>query len=110
MSTLDRINAILAEATDAIAQATATAALEDARIRYLGRKAELPNLLRTVAELPPSGRRPVRQPTRRASVSSGRSSSASRRWPRASCRRASSGTGSTSRSRATRCPRSAACT
>ncbi len=56
MSTLDRINAIVAEATDAIAQATDTAALEEARIRYLGRKAELPNLLRTVAELPPEER------------------------------------------------------
>ncbi len=55
MSTLDRINAIVAEATDAIAHATDTAALEEARIRYLGRKAELPNLLRTVAELPPGG-------------------------------------------------------
>jgi phenylalanyl-tRNA synthetase alpha chain len=52
MSTLDRIQQIVAEADDAIAKATDTAALEDARIRYLGRKAELPNLLRTVAELP----------------------------------------------------------
>jgi phenylalanyl-tRNA synthetase alpha chain len=56
MSTLDRIDAIVAEATDAIAQAADTTALEDARIRYLGRKAELPNLLRTVAELPPEER------------------------------------------------------
>jgi phenylalanyl-tRNA synthetase alpha chain len=56
VSTLDRIEQIVAEATDAIAQATDTAALEDARIRYLGRKAELPNLLRTVAELPPAER------------------------------------------------------
>ena len=32
------------------------AALEEVRVRYLGRKAELPNLLRGVAELPPEQR------------------------------------------------------
>jgi phenylalanyl-tRNA synthetase alpha chain len=40
------------EALDAIAKADSTGALEEVRIRYLGRKAELPNLLRRVAELP----------------------------------------------------------
>jgi phenylalanyl-tRNA synthetase alpha chain len=48
----DRIADIRAEAEKAIAAATDTHALEDVRIRYLGRKAELPNLLRNVAELP----------------------------------------------------------
>jgi phenylalanyl-tRNA synthetase alpha chain len=48
----ERIAQIQAEATAAIDEATDTAALEDARIRYLGRKAELPNLLRSVAALP----------------------------------------------------------
>ena len=33
-----------------------TDALEELRVRYLGRKAELPNLLRGVAELPPEER------------------------------------------------------
>src|SRR5262249_6158718 len=33
-----------------------TATLEDLRIKYLGRKAELPNLLRGVAQLPPEQR------------------------------------------------------
>jgi phenylalanyl-tRNA synthetase alpha chain len=56
MSATERIDQIVAEATDAIAAAQDTAALEEARIRYLGRKAELPNLLRTVAELPPQER------------------------------------------------------
>jgi phenylalanyl-tRNA synthetase alpha chain len=51
-----RIDEIRAEAEGAIAAATDTHALEDVRIEYLGRKAELPNLLRTVAELPPSER------------------------------------------------------
>src|SRR5581483_1067268 len=52
----DRIDQLLAEATAAIEQATDTAALEDVRIRYLGRRAELPNLLRNVAGLPPEER------------------------------------------------------
>jgi len=50
--TTERIPQIRAEAEDAIAAATTSDALEDARIRYLGRKAELPNLLREVANLP----------------------------------------------------------
>jgi phenylalanyl-tRNA synthetase alpha chain len=52
----ERIDQIRAEAESAIAAATDTPTLEDVRIRYLGRKAELPNLLRTVAELPPQER------------------------------------------------------
>jgi len=50
--TTERIAQIRAEAEQAIDTAADTQALEDARIRFLGRKAELPNLLRTVAELP----------------------------------------------------------
>jgi phenylalanyl-tRNA synthetase alpha chain len=52
----DRIGQIRQEAEAAIAAAGSTSALEDIRIRYLGRKAELPNLLRSVAELPPQER------------------------------------------------------
>jgi phenylalanyl-tRNA synthetase alpha chain len=52
----ERIDHIEREAAAAIAAAGTTAALEDARVRYLGRKAELPNLLRSVAELPPEQR------------------------------------------------------
>jgi phenylalanyl-tRNA synthetase alpha chain len=44
------------EALDAIADARSTEELERVRIRYLGRKAELPNLLRGVAQLPPQDR------------------------------------------------------
>jgi phenylalanyl-tRNA synthetase alpha chain len=51
-----RIDEIRTEAEHAVAAATDTATLEDVRIQYLGRKAELPNLLRNVAELPPSER------------------------------------------------------
>jgi len=53
---IDRIDALRAEALSAIAAATTTAALEDVRVRALGRKAELPNLLRGVAELAPEER------------------------------------------------------
>jgi phenylalanyl-tRNA synthetase alpha chain len=57
--THERIDALKAQGADAIAAATTTAALEDVRVRFLGRKAELPNLLRGVAELPPEQRGPV---------------------------------------------------
>jgi len=49
----ERIEALTREAEAAIAQAESTQALEEARVRFLGRRAELPNLLRHVAELPP---------------------------------------------------------
>jgi phenylalanyl-tRNA synthetase alpha chain len=55
MST-DRIAQIQREAEAAIGSAPTTEALEDVRVRYLGRKAELPNLLRNVAQLPPEER------------------------------------------------------
>ena len=48
----ERIAQIRREAEQAITAATSTQAIEDVRIRYLGRKAELPNLLRDVASLP----------------------------------------------------------
>jgi phenylalanyl-tRNA synthetase alpha chain len=50
--TAERIERIRHEAEYAIAAAADTRALEEARIRFLGRKAELPNLLRGVAQLP----------------------------------------------------------
>jgi phenylalanyl-tRNA synthetase alpha chain len=52
----ERIDQLRREAQDAIAAAPDTNALEEARIRYLGRKAELPNLLRQVASLSPEER------------------------------------------------------
>jgi phenylalanyl-tRNA synthetase alpha chain len=48
----DRIEHIQREAQATIDAADSTDALEQARIKYLGRKAELPNLLRNVASLP----------------------------------------------------------
>jgi phenylalanyl-tRNA synthetase alpha chain len=49
---IERIDELRSEAEGAIATAESTAALEELRVRYLGRKAELPNLLRGVAQLP----------------------------------------------------------
>jgi phenylalanyl-tRNA synthetase alpha chain len=56
MAPTERIAQIESEALDAIAGATGTEALEEVRIRFLGRKAELPNLLRGVAQLAPEER------------------------------------------------------
>jgi phenylalanyl-tRNA synthetase alpha chain len=53
---IERIDELRSEAEGAIATADSTTALEELRVRYLGRKAELPNLLRGVAELPPDQR------------------------------------------------------
>jgi phenylalanyl-tRNA synthetase alpha chain len=52
MNTLDEIERIGREAEEAIDRAGSGAELEQVRVRYLGRKAELPNLLRQVAQLP----------------------------------------------------------
>jgi phenylalanyl-tRNA synthetase alpha chain len=52
----ERIAQIEQEARAAIAAASTSDALEEVRVRYLGRKAELPNLLRGVAQLPPEER------------------------------------------------------
>ncbi len=49
---LERIEKIESEATAAIEAATGTAELEELRVRYLGRKAELTTILRGIAELP----------------------------------------------------------
>src|ERR671914_2677512 len=53
---IERIGELQAHGTAAIAAAGSTAELEEARIAYLGRKAELPNLLRGVAQLAPEER------------------------------------------------------
>src|SRR5215204_176401 len=52
----EKIDELQARGAAAIAAAGDTTALEDARIAYLGRRAELPNLLRGVAQLPPEER------------------------------------------------------
>ena len=71
----ERISELRAAGEAAIADAPDTAELEDVRVRFLGRKAELPNLLRGVAQLPPEerGRWSAAPPTRRARRSRRRS-------------------------------------
>ncbi len=49
---IDRIDQLRSEGEGAIAAAGSSAELEELRVRYLGRKAELPQLLRGVAALP----------------------------------------------------------
>jgi phenylalanyl-tRNA synthetase alpha chain len=56
---IDRIAELRAEAEAAIAGASDSAALEALRVRYLGRKAELPNVLRGIAQLPAEERGPT---------------------------------------------------
>jgi phenylalanyl-tRNA synthetase alpha chain len=53
---LERIEEIRGEAATAIAAAGDSAALEQLRVGYLGRKAELTTILRGIAELPPEQR------------------------------------------------------
>jgi phenylalanyl-tRNA synthetase alpha chain len=53
---IERIEQLQQAAQQAIAAAKTSAELETVRIEFLGRKAELPNILRGVAELPPEQR------------------------------------------------------
>jgi phenylalanyl-tRNA synthetase alpha chain len=55
----ERIAQLRAEAEAAIGAAASSDALEELRVTYLGRKAELPNLLRGVADLPAEQRSEV---------------------------------------------------
>jgi phenylalanyl-tRNA synthetase alpha chain len=56
---VDRIEQIRREAQEAISAAGSTDELEQLRVRYLGRKAELTGILRGIAELPADQRGPV---------------------------------------------------
>ena len=56
---IDRIAELRAEAESAIACVSSSGELEELRVRYLGRKAELPNVLRGIAALPPAERGPT---------------------------------------------------
>jgi phenylalanyl-tRNA synthetase alpha chain len=56
---IDRIQVLRGEAEGAISAAPSSDALEELRVRYLGRRAELPQMLRGVAELDPAERAQV---------------------------------------------------
>jgi phenylalanyl-tRNA synthetase alpha chain len=53
---IERIEELRARAQGKIAAASSSAAVEELRVRYLGRKAELPQMLRGVATLEPEQR------------------------------------------------------
>jgi phenylalanyl-tRNA synthetase alpha chain len=63
---IDRVEQLRTEAEAAIVRAASSAALEELRVRYLGRKAKLPQLLRSVADLPVEDRGRVGQAANRA--------------------------------------------
>jgi len=63
---LERIGKIESEATGAIEAAAGTAELEELRVRYLGRKAELTGILRGIGELPQEQRGEVGSGANRA--------------------------------------------
>jgi phenylalanyl-tRNA synthetase alpha chain len=65
---IERIDELRGEGEAAIAAASTTAALEEARVRFLGRRAELPQLLRGVAQLPPEQRGAVGKAANQARV------------------------------------------
>ena len=56
---IERIAELRDEAEAAIGAAGTSADLEELRVRYLGRRAELPNVLRGIAQLPPEQRGPT---------------------------------------------------
>jgi phenylalanyl-tRNA synthetase alpha chain len=53
---IERVAEIQKQAEAEISAASSSAALEELRVQYLGRKADLPQLLRDVAQLPPDQR------------------------------------------------------
>ena len=56
---VERIEEIEAEAKAAVEAADSASELEETRVRFLGRKAELTGILRGIADLPPEQRGPV---------------------------------------------------
>jgi phenylalanyl-tRNA synthetase alpha chain len=59
VTTTERIEQIAKDASDAIGAAGGTKELEELRVRYLGRKADLTTILRGISELPEAERGPV---------------------------------------------------
>src|SRR3954467_12013416 len=55
----ERLQELRREGEAAIAAAGSSAELEELRVRYLGRRAELTQILRSIGELPPEQRGPV---------------------------------------------------
>src|SRR3954468_7222725 len=62
------LDSLRTAAEAAIAAASSSAELEDLRVRYLGRKSELTQTLRSIGELPPEQRGPVGKQANQARV------------------------------------------
>src|SRR5438874_1567648 len=56
---IERVQQLRRDAEAQIGEATTSEELDELRVRHLGRRAELPQLLRGVAELPPDERASV---------------------------------------------------
>src|SRR5262252_1877837 len=69
---IERIEQLRAQGESEIAAADSLEALEQLRVRYLGRKAELPQLLRGVAQLEATDRATVGQAANQARDALGR--------------------------------------
>ena len=65
---IERIEQLRSQAEQAIAAATSSEELEEVRVRVLGRKAELPQILRGVADLEPEQRAEMMAKTGRRTV------------------------------------------
>jgi phenylalanyl-tRNA synthetase alpha chain len=59
MAVTKRIDELKSEALSAVAAADSTAVLEDVRVRYLGRSAEITGIKKSIGSLPPDDRREV---------------------------------------------------
>jgi len=68
MAVTERIDELKSEALSAVAAAHSTAALEDVRVRFLGRSAEITGIKKSIGSLPPDDRKEV---GREANLASG---------------------------------------
>src|SRR5215203_3720690 len=67
MAVMQRIDELKSEALSAVAAADSTAVLEDVRVRYLGRSAEITEIKKSIGSLPPDDRKEVGRAANRAS-------------------------------------------
>ena len=76
-----RLDQLRSEAEAAIAQATTPQELEELRVKYLGRKSELTQILRSIATLPPEERGPTGKAANEARTAASAASEVTRRPP-----------------------------
>lgn len=85
---MDHLPTLVAEARDAVQAAESMAALDELRVRYLGKKGEITALLKGLGKLPPrSARPPANASTRPSRPCRRRSTLAARPWRRPTWKR-----------------------